>query len=199
MKKFELQYDLFKENDINYSEKNLIKDIFINKEIIKEWQKKIIHHQSPIFKSGYKDINQSSLFEPSSENLIEIFNPMELTPLPLSFWRWPKTMHKGPAVYFVTDKIIDSEENIILYIGETISAEKRWKGNHDCKKYISNYSDTLQKANIKTNLNIRFWLDVPIKTKERRKLEQQLIQAWLPPFNKETREIWATPFTSQIN
>ena len=32
-----------------------------------------------------------------------------------------------------------------------------------------------------------------------RKLEQRLIQTWLPPFNKETRRIWATPFTSQIN
>ena len=50
-----------------------------------------------------------------------------------------------------------------------------------------------------TKLNIRFWLDVPIKTKERRKLEQKLIQAWLPPFNKETRGIWATPFTSEFN
>jgi len=108
-------------------------------------------------------------------------------------------MHKGPAIYFVMDKVINSEENIILYIGETISAEKRWKGEHDCKNYLSNYSDTLQKATLTTKLNIRFWLDVPIKTKERRKLEQKLIQTWLPPFNKETRGIWATPFTSQIS
>ena len=92
-----------------------------------------------------------------------------------------------------------SNENIILYIGETISAENRWKGEHDCKDYLSSYSDSLHKANVKTKLSIRFWLDVPTKTKERRKLEQKLIQAWLPPFNKETREIWATPFTSQIN
>ena len=108
-------------------------------------------------------------------------------------------MHQGPAVYFVMDKIINSEENIILYIGETISAEKRWKGEHDCKNYLSSYSDTLQKANMTPKLNIRFWLDVPIKTKERRNLEQKLIQTWLPPFNKETRGIWATPFTSQIS
>ena len=101
--------------------------------------------------------------------------------------------------YNVMDKIINSDENIILYIGETISAEKRWKGEHDCKNYLSSYSDTLQKANMTPKLNIRFWLDVPIKTKERRKLEQKLIQTWLPPFNKETRGIWATPFTSQIS
>jgi len=199
MKKLERQYNLFNNNDLDFSEKNLLQDVFIQKEIIKEWQEKILNHQSPFFKSNYKDVTQPSLFESISDELNETFNPIQLTPLPLSFWRWPKAMHQGPAVYFVMDKITNSEENIILYIGETISAEKRWKGEHDCKNYLSSYSDTLQKANMTPKLNIRFWLDVPIKTKERRKLEQKLIKTWLPPFNKETRGIWATPFTSQIS
>ena len=199
MVKFERQYDLFKKNDVNVSEMQLIQDIFIDKKIIKEWQEKIINHQSKILKYGDKDINQTSLFESIPKELNESFNPINLTPLPLSFWRWPKAIHEGPAIYFVMDKIIDYDKNIILYIGETNSAERRWKGEHDCKNYLSSYSDSLQKANTKTSLSIRFWLDVPIKTKERRKLEQKLIQTWLPPFNKETREIWATPFTSQTN
>jgi len=199
MIKFERQYDLFNNNNIDYLDTNHFQNIYISKKVIKEWQEKIIYHQSPIFKYGNKNINQPSLFESSSEDTEETFNPKELTPLPLSFWRWPKAIHEGPAIYFVMDKIIDSDESIILYIGETISADKRWRGEHDCKNYLSNYSETLQKANMTTKLNIRFWLDVPIKTKERRKLEQKLIQAWLPPFNKETRGIWATPFTSQFN
>ena len=199
MIKFERQNDLFNINDVNFSDQNSFQDISIDNRVIKEWQKKIIDHQSPLFKYGYKNINQPSLFESSSKELNETFNPLDLTPLPLSFWRWPKTMHKGPALYFVMDKIIKSNENIILYIGETMSAEKRWKGEHDCKNYLSNYSETLQKANLTTKLNIRFLFDVPIITKERRKLEQTLIKTWLPPFNKETRGIWATPFTSQIN
>ena len=199
MKNWERQYDLFSNSDLDFSENNLLQDILIEKKIINDWQEKIINHQSPIFKSNYKDVTQASLFESISDELNKTFNPIQLTPLPLSFWKWPKTMHKGPAIYFVMDKVINSEENIILYIGETISAEKRWKGEHDCKNYLSNYSDTLQKANLTTKLNIRFWLDVPFKTKERRKLEQKLIQTWLPPFNKETRGIWATPFTSQIS
>ena len=193
---FNRQYDLFNNNDLTFLEKDTIQDVFIDKKIIMEWQAKIINHQSPIFKYGHVNVNQCTLFESSSEELNKTFNPIELTPLPLSFWRWPKSMHEGAAVYFVMDKIIDSDENIILYIGETISAEKRWKGEQDCKNYLSSYSDSLHKANMTTKLNIRFWLDVPIKTKERRKLEQKLIQTWLPPFNKETREIWATPFTS---
>ena len=199
MEKLERQFNLFNNSELDFSENNFLQDISINKKIIKEWQKKIINHQSSIFNSNSKGITQPSLFESISEKLNETFNPIHLTPLPLSFWKWPKTIHKGPAIYFVMDKIIDSEETIILYIGETISAEKRWKGEHDCKNYLSSYSDILQKANVTTKLNIRFWLDVPIKTKERRKLEQNLIQTWLPPFNKETRGIWATPFTSQIS
>ncbi len=199
MKNFDRQNNLFNNDDVNFLAKDPIQDIYINNKIIRKWQKQIINHQSQIFKYGYKDVKQSSLFDSISKESNEFFNPIKLTPLPLSFWRWPKAIHEGPAIYFVMDKIIDSDENIILYIGETISAEKRWKGEHDCKNYLSSYSDSLQKANISTKLNIRFWLDVPIKTKERRKLEQKLIQAWLPPFNKETREIWSTPFTSQIH
>ena len=199
MSKFERQYNIFNNNDINFLDNITSQDINISKKVILEWQSKIITHQSPIFKYGYKNTDQHSLFESISAKSNEVFNPIELTPLPLSFWRWPKTIHQGPALYFVMDKIINSEESIILYIGETISAEKRWKGEHDCKSYLASYSETLQKANLEAKLNIRFWLDVPIQTKERRKLEQQLIQAWLPPFNKETRGIWATPFTSQIN
>ena len=196
---FERQYDLFNNNAINFLGKNYIQNICVNEKVIRTWQKKILNYQSPIFKFGYQNINQTSLFESISCESKDTFNPLELTPLPLTFWKWPKSMHEGPAVYFVMDKITELDENIILYIGETISAEKRWKGEHDCKDYLSSYSDTLQKANLTTKLNIRFWLDVPIKTRERRKLEQSLIQTWLPPFNKETRGIWATPFTSQMN
>ena len=199
MKKFERQYNLFNKNDITLFGENSFHDLNIDKEIIEEWQKKIVNHQAPIFNYGFKDINQTSLFESLSESLNKTFNPLKLTPLPLSFWRWPNTTHQGPAVYFVMDEIINSKENIILYIGETISAKQRWKGDHDCKSYLSSYSETLQKANALSKLNIRFWLDVPSNTKERRKLEQRLIQTWLPPFNKETRGIWATPFTSQIH
>tara|TARA_B100000700_G_scaffold228252_2_gene252122 strand:- start:1016 stop:1615 length:600 start_codon:yes stop_codon:yes gene_type:complete len=199
MSKFERQYDLFKYNDPNYSIKTNCEDLHINKKIITTWQNKIINFQSKVFASNDKSLNQYSLFESHINESQEKFNPLELTPLPLSFWRWPIAKHKGPAVYFVIDKIINQQENIILYIGETLFADKRWKGDHDCKIYLSNYCESLQKAGLITNLDIRFWIDVPKETKERRKLEKKLIQTWQPPFNKETRGYWSTPFTSQIN
>ncbi|MFL0769968.1 MAG: GIY-YIG nuclease family protein, partial [Prochlorococcus sp.] len=72
-----------------------------------------------------------------------------------------------------------------------------WKGAHDCKAYLAAYSEALNKVALTSQLSIRFWADVPTTTKARRQLEQQLIRLWLPPFNKETRERWATPFTAE--
>ena len=63
MIRFERQHDLFNNSDGNLSEKHPFKDITINKKVIKQWQNKIINHQSPIFKYGYKNITQPSLFE----------------------------------------------------------------------------------------------------------------------------------------
>ena len=196
---FERQYNLFNNENTNYWIEETSEDIYIDKEILEEWQNKIINYQSQFFSNYDQSLNQFSLFESHSEELKKNFNLLDLTPLPLNFWKWPKAKHKGPALYFVMDKQIETEKHILLYIGETISADKRWKGDHDCKIYLSNYSESLNKAGLVSNLSIRFWLDVPIETKARRKLEQKLIQTWLPPFNKETRRYWSTPFTSQIN
>ena len=62
MIKFERQYDLFNNNNIDYLDTNNFQNIYISKKVVKEWQEKIIYHQSPIFKYGNKNINQSSLF-----------------------------------------------------------------------------------------------------------------------------------------
>ena len=89
-------------------------------------------------------------------------------------------------------------QHILLYIGETLAAERRWKGEHDCKSYLASYCEALSKVGLSSQLSIRFWTDVPIQTLSRRQLEQSLIKQWLPPFNKETRARWATPFTAEL-
>ena len=63
MKKLNRQCDLFNNNNLNFSDKGPLQDVFIDKKIIKEWQEKILTHQAPIFKCGYKHLTQSSLFE----------------------------------------------------------------------------------------------------------------------------------------
>ena len=79
---------------------------------------------------------------------------------------------------------------------ETNLPNKRWTGEHDCKNYLMNYKEALAHNKLSSHQDIRFFLDVPKEVKLRRKLEQQLIYLWLPPFNKETRDRWATTFTN---
>jgi hypothetical protein len=81
-------------------------------------------------------------------------------------------------------------------VGETGRADQRWKGEHDCKQYLAAYSEAVARAELSCQLSIRFWLDVPQAVRARRQLEQALIRHWQPPFNKETRQRWATPFTA---
>jgi len=124
-------------------------------------------------------------------------NPLHLQPQALSFWRWPQPIHQGAALYFVVDGPPHLASPLLLYVGETGRADRRWKGDHDCKSYLAAYGEALQKADLEARLTIRFWLDVPTAVKPRRALEQTLIRHWLPPFNKETRGRWATPFQAE--
>ena len=166
----------------------------VKSETILIWRNKICAHQSKISEgNGNKTYQQAIINDTDSFDDTKI-DPFLLQPLSLSFWRADKYVHDGPAIYFVIDSMKDSK--IILYIGETTSANKRWKGVHDCKNYLSNYKEILASNNLSSHQDIRFFLDVPKEVKLRRKLEQKLIYLWLPPFNKETRDRWSTTFTN---
>ncbi len=190
------QGDLFTENYYSKQAVFLEDEVFFSKKVIEDWQQKIHSYQKPLHQQNVANVLQKTIPKLNyQKNTYETPNLLELTPLPLNFWRWPKGHHYGPAIYLVMDKLKELNSHIILYIGETIAAEKRWKGEHDCKKYLEAYSDACQKAGLTNQLSIRFWKDVPKETKNRRGLEQYLIQNWRPAFNKETRVFWNTPFT----
>jgi len=157
------------------------------------WQQRLAAHQTPLFAGEAPTSSQQQLWLETAAQQSAL-NPLGLQPQPLSFWRWPQPPVQGPALYFVIDRPVGSEQPLLLYIGETARAEQRWKGEHDCKAYLASYTEALQKAGLRTRLSISFCADVPADTKARRALEQLLIQRWLPPFNKETRGRWATPF-----
>jgi hypothetical protein len=126
-------------------------------------------------------------------------DPETLTPQNLDFWRWPSAPHRGAALYFVMDRPPHLDRSLLLYVGETGRADRRWKGEHDCKSYLAAYSEALSRAGLSRLLTIRFWCDVPAGVAPRRALEQTLIRRWWPPFNKESRERWATPFTVDVS
>ena len=171
----------------------------LQREQLLAWQERLHQHQAPLFRGESGPLQQGSLFGDVSPDPVTAIQPLALTPLPLSFWRWPDSPHQGAAIYLVLDRPVDLEQPLLLYVGETKAADQRWKGDHDCKAYLASYGEALQRCGIRQRLSIRFCTDVPQATRARRDLEQQLIQHWLPPFNKETRQRWATPFTSDLD
>ncbi|MEO1001761.1 MAG: GIY-YIG nuclease family protein [Cyanobacteria bacterium J06638_7] len=176
---------------------------------LQAWQWALARHQAPLFAGGDRG-RQVELFEPLQPNAAittaqpldspASLNPLRLQAQPLSFWRWPDPPQRGAALYFVLDSLADGPgqglQPLLLYVGETGRADRRWKGEHDCKRYLASYSEALARVRITSRPNIRFWLDAPQAARPRQAFEQALIQRWLPPFNKETRQRWGTPFTA---
>ena len=188
------QFELFSSSFDTSSNLPFSKSLRVESKTLMIWRNRIHDHQSRISSHNQKDSFQQSIL-PDNESIDhKKIYPFSLKGLSLNFWRTNKPVHNGPAMYFVIDTMESSQ--IILYIGETNSANKRWKGEHDCKNYLSNYKEALSYNNLSNHLDIRFFLDVPKEVKPRRRLEQKLIYLWLPPFNKETRDRWTTTFTN---
>lgn len=174
----------------------------LSAELLRSWQERIHQFQEPLFSPqlasqlGHRNpaAEQKQLFPSDNPNPLSGFQPLQLKPLPLSFWRWPSSPHRGAAIYLVMDRPKELEQPILLYIGETKAADRRWKGEHDCKAYLASYQEACMSTGLSCSTSIRFWADVPQDTRPRRQLEQTLIRLWQPPFNKETRERWSTPF-----
>ena len=93
-------------------------------------------YQNKIIRNKSSNIFQDSIFPEYKDTDIDKIDPFTLESISLNFWRTNKYVHDGPAMYFVIDTMKSSK--ILLYIGETNSANKRWKGDHDCKNYINN-------------------------------------------------------------
>ena len=161
------------------------------------WQERLHAHQAPLFRGEGSSNAQTSLFAETAPDPAACLDPLALTPLPLTFWRWPESPHQGAAIYLVLDRPAALEQPLLLYVGETMAADRRWKGAHDCKAYLAAYSEALQRTGLQQQLSIRFCTDVPQSTRPRRALEQRLIERWLPPFNKEMQQRWITPFTTE--
>jgi len=119
------QFELFDSNvntSINFQYSNNLK---IKGKILTAWRDRIYNHQFKISKDNHnKTLHQTSLPINTISNERKI-DPFSLQPLSLNFWRTNQYIHNGPAMYFVIASIENSK--IILYIGETNSANKRWK------------------------------------------------------------------------
>lgn len=133
---------------------------------------------------------QGNLFGESAPIPVDDIEPFTLPQRNAEFWREQFTDAGNAALYFV----VDHEADLLLYVGETIKANQRWKGTHDCKRYILNYVAAHRAAQLPVQVNIGFWPYAPEDRKTRQSIESDLIRKWRSPFNKENWRQWATPF-----
>ena len=170
-------------------------DLHLRRDQLQAWQAGVASHQQAARLGG--NGHQGELFATAQASLLPYgIDPFSLLPQPLSFWRWLEPPNRGAAHYFVVDDACHLTHALLLYVGETGQAARRWKGSHDCKAYLASYLQTLQTVDLTAAVSVRFWCDAPSQRAARRAQETRLIQYWQPPFNREMQGRWRTPFTA---
>ncbi|MDX2231762.1 MAG: GIY-YIG nuclease family protein [Leptolyngbyaceae cyanobacterium bins.349] len=168
----------------------LVEPAVMSVETLQTWKQRVFQFQQLIQVGGINE--QGNLFEdlPSAAAIADTIAPFTLPRQNTDFWRW-KVEDEGTAAYYF---VIDYDLPILLYVGETVKANQRWKGEHDCKRYIENYISTHREAGVITTVGIAFLNWAPIATRARQQLETALIYKWRSPFNKQNWTFWGTPF-----
>lgn len=153
-----------------------------------QWKTRIAVHQQ---RTKENELVQGTLFEAAKAHVDpDKIDPFDLCLCPMSFYRLPADSPGAACIYFV----LDSAAQIVLYIGETSRSNKRWKGNHDCKRYMDKYQSLHYQHGLSSAINMAFWWDAPVQIRARQQLELSLIRKWQPPFNKENWQRWSQPF-----
>jgi len=167
---------------------------------LQAWKLRIIRFQTKLQLAP--DSQQGSLFElaPAVKTTqADSIDPFALRRQNTEFWRWQFDDVGAAAMYFVIDYAATDEmahSPLLLYVGETVKSNQRWKGVHDCKRYLTNYRQSHFENGLDSELGIAFWPHAPSDRTPRQKLESDLIYRWRSPFNKENWRYWNTPFIS---
>jgi hypothetical protein len=184
---------------------------------LEQWKQGVLNHQLRVRTTirnqvdGVVRYGQGTLLEQdaSAENLSTnwtenltgktFLDPFDLPVYPAEFYRLPqesspKLGGNDACIYFV----IDQAAQLLLYVGETGRSQQRWQGNHDCKHYIQNYQRLHYQHQKNVAVVMAFAWDVPQLSRQRQHLEQQLIQLWRSPFNRENWQYWQTPFGNSM-
>ena len=163
---------------------------------LQAWKQRIISFQAQLQVTPVAQ--QGSLFAPAipaPANPVTALDPFTLRRQNTEFWRWRFDEVGVAAMYFVIDYAAKGEP-LLLYIGETVKSNQRWKGEHDCKRYLLNYRQAHYDNGLASELGIAFWPHAPAERQPRQQLESALIYRWRSPFNKENWRFWNTPFVS---
>lgn len=170
-------------------------ELEMTSESLLAWKQRIFQYQQQV-EVGLPT-QQGMLFElaptlplSDADRDADRIDPFSLPQQNTEFWRWRAEEAGVAALYFVIDYALP----ILLYVGETVKSNQRWKGEHDCKRYLLNYRQTHYRLQLQSTLGIAFWAEAPEQTRLRQKLESALIYKWRSPFNKENWQFWGTPF-----
>lgn len=159
------------------------------------WKQAIAKYQNSI--TSVIPATQTSLFDlPSSHCDPDVINPFSLPIHATEFYRLPSADDGDACIYFIIDLVSTFQEPVLLYIGETCQSSKRWRGTHDCKRYLLNYQELHITHKLPTQVVMAFWWEAPLSSRPRKQLERALIEKWRSPFNKENWNFWGTPFTN---
>lgn len=178
----------------SYSAKPQGDSLKISCEALQIWKQRVFEFQQQI--KVTPPAQQGTLFDLATPaESIDLIDPNSIDPFQLpqqntEFWRWKAADQGVAALYFV----IDYELPLLLYVGETVKSNQRWKGEHDCKRYLMNYVAAHRSHDLPVMVNIGFWANAPAQTRPRQQLESALIYKWRSPFNKENWSFWGTPF-----
>ncbi len=181
------QLDLFAGNAISTSASRP-QSLSMDAGALVQWKTRLAAHQQ---RPKGNQLVQGVLFDVAKAHVDpDKIDPFHLCLHPMSFYRLPADSPGEACIYFV----LDSAASLVLYVGETRRSNKRWKGTHDCKRYLDKYQSLHYQYGLSCAINMAFWWDTPVQTRPRQQLELILIQKWQPPFNKENWQRWSQPF-----
>lgn len=177
--------------DIPAEPKRRQQKLEMNREQFIQWKETIARHQQAT-RDSYPQ--QPTLFDTGINQFDpERIDPFALKQYPTRFYDLAqmRLADEGePCLYF----LIDNAPPLLLYIGETIHSNQRWKGGHHCEEYLSKYIQLNRKHGLDVLPALAFEWGVPDDVRLREPMEYRLIKKWRSPFNKENRAQWGHPF-----
>lgn len=173
---------------IRHSSLDAAPQLEMSAEALQDWKQRVYQYQQQVIQDERPA--QGTLFNTFTLDTPTTIDPFSLPPQNIEFWRWPAGEPGLAALYFV----VDHTQPLLLYVGETCKANQRWKGVHDCKRYIRNYIAAHRTHNLNVSVSIGFWTHAPAEVRPRQRMELELICKWRSPFNKENARHWGTPF-----
>jgi hypothetical protein len=181
------QPDLF--NNATFRTTGKQEQLLMDANALMQWKTRIFDYQKRVRES--QPPKQTTLFELTPTHCDpESIDPFSLRLNTMQFWRMPADSPGYPCIYFVIDNTLP----ILLYVGESCKSNERWKGVHDCKRYVEQYHSLHHQHGLERAVSIAFWFDTPSNRTARLDLELSLIQRWRSPFNKECWKWWGQPF-----